>query len=611
LFGKSRKITSIDDFKHCFIACFGDKSSVDKTYFYKMTNYTNEIRLYLFKSYLPGFSILNCCLIICIQLAMTNLNAQKLVTELPIVLKSVGDSLDKYRFTDTLIYLDHLEEVKDMADLREDDQLLSYYYYYKGFYNIDRGRYAHASKIFDQAIKTSLSLEYTDHRLLFQVYYQDAFAKSRTSEKKASRKNYWLCYDHAQYLNDSTSLALASYGITSMLIEMQNFREAKKFGMQTLNIDLALNDSIAISHDLSILANIHFRLKMYDNAFTNYKQARSYNIKNQSLHQYCNITNAIAEVAIQLEKYDDAIMYAKEVMALAEKASLNSYFVRGQVHLAHAQYLKGNIELAERLFDNSLSIAIDKKLLREQIRINFLLGKIVDNNTTSVFYLKTALDIAKSAGYDTYYESIYSELNRRIDRFPFSEDNKKLKNEYIAFLEKNQNENQESVIRGMDDSVEMFSLKEKNTELELAVTRQQLDLASAKYRKRLMFFLLAILGLVFLGFYYFQKQKNRIQALEFTKNIIELENQLSIILKDNTTIALPTIEILNSKLVGYLTNKEYQIISDILDEKTNAEIAKKHSVSINTVKFHLKNIHTKLDTPNKKAVIEKISTMLN
>jgi len=104
----------------------------------------------------------------------------------------------------------------------------------------------------------------------------------------------------------------------------------------------------------------------------------------------------------------------------------------------------------------------------------------------------------------------------------------------------------------------------------------------------------------------FQKQKNKIKSLELSKNIFDLEAQLSKVLQNRVEIKLPSLNILNSKIVGHLTSKEYEITKDILDRKTNKEIAIKHSISINTVKFHLKNIHIKLNTANKKAVIKKI-----
>jgi len=385
-------------------------------------------------------------LLLVILFAIGNTNrsfGQKNVKEPPLIIQSLDDSLDLYRYTDTLKYLSLLDELKHTSDLRDDNQLLSYYHYYCGFYNNDRGRFNEAEVNFDNALSISNSLEFKDYRLLFQVHYQFAFAKSRLDKVEGSRKSYWLCYDHAQYLNDSISLALASYGISSMLIEMNNYREAKTFASQTLAIDLALNDSISISYDYGLLANIYFKLKMYSEAFLNFKNSRSYVIKEKSLHQYCSITNAMSEVSIYLNNYTAAIAYAKEAMDISKNANLTQHYVRAKIHYANADYRSGKVEKAINEFNAILKIAEQKKLIREQIRVNFLLGKLSVDKDLAFFYLKKALKLTKDSGTNTYLESIYKALNK-IELTHNIALKEKLKDEYILFLESGLSENRKS-----------------------------------------------------------------------------------------------------------------------------------------------------------------------
>lgn len=61
------------------------------------------------------------------------------------------------------------------------------------------------------------------------------------------------------------------------------------------------------------------------------------------------------------------------------------------------------------------------------------------------------------------------------------------------------------------------------------------------------------------------------------------------------------------KLYGF-TLKEVEILQDLADKKTNKEIAGKHFISQNTVKYHIKNIFHKLEVKNRKDASQKYLT---
>ncbi len=56
-----------------------------------------------------------------------------------------------------------------------------------------------------------------------------------------------------------------------------------------------------------------------------------------------------------------------------------------------------------------------------------------------------------------------------------------------------------------------------------------------------------------------------------------------------------------------LSPKEYEVLLDIKDGLTNAQIAKKQYLSLSTIKFHLKNIYNKLDVQNRTSAIRKVT----
>lgn len=72
------------------------------------------------------------------------------------------------------------------------------------------------------------------------------------------------------------------------------------------------------------------------------------------------------------------------------------------------------------------------------------------------------------------------------------------------------------------------------------------------------------------------------------------------------TSAYISLDELNKSLEKTVSAKEYEICLDIVEGLSNDEIAKKHYVSINTVKTHLKRIFHKLDLDSR----TKLSSVL-
>ncbi len=67
-----------------------------------------------------------------------------------------------------------------------------------------------------------------------------------------------------------------------------------------------------------------------------------------------------------------------------------------------------------------------------------------------------------------------------------------------------------------------------------------------------------------------------------------------------------TIDTVNSLAVENLSPKEFEILLDLTEGFTNAQIAKKQFISLSTVKFHTQNIYSKLDVRNRTSAIKKV-----
>lgn len=69
--------------------------------------------------------------------------------------------------------------------------------------------------------------------------------------------------------------------------------------------------------------------------------------------------------------------------------------------------------------------------------------------------------------------------------------------------------------------------------------------------------------------------------------------------------------ILNEQLDIPLSEKEFEIILDIYEGKTNKQMAERHAISINTIKTHVQKIYDSLEMHSRSAVIAKLHSMLS
>lgn len=70
------------------------------------------------------------------------------------------------------------------------------------------------------------------------------------------------------------------------------------------------------------------------------------------------------------------------------------------------------------------------------------------------------------------------------------------------------------------------------------------------------------------------------------------------------------LKTINDQIFLKITAKEFEILEDIFEGKTNKQMSEKHFVSINTIKSHVKNLYEKLDTHSRSGTIVRIRELM-
>jgi len=71
-----------------------------------------------------------------------------------------------------------------------------------------------------------------------------------------------------------------------------------------------------------------------------------------------------------------------------------------------------------------------------------------------------------------------------------------------------------------------------------------------------------------------------------------------------------SLEILNQRLPNPLSEKEFDVVSELRLGKTNKEIAQSLFVSVNTIKTHLNRLYAKLDASSRTELLFRVDSLL-
>lgn len=526
---------------------------------------------------------------------------------IPPEIQSLHDSIKKYQQIDSSIAFNYIRQVEALAKRHNDPRLTAWSRYYHANVFAFHSDFDRSAQYFEWVLEDAKQLHPTDHKLLSMTYANYGALLYELGDMQRNQDFNWLTYKHTIPLKDTVELATSYYNIASSLLNLGNYKEASRYAQQALNMDLALKDSLAISQDLGFLANIHFKKKEYDKAAEMYLNCLSFIDTTKHKSNYVILLSALADVYNSNEVYDSAFTTANQAYQLVKDGNDVALILRALIHRSYAQFYLGQREIALNQLEFVSKTAMEKGLYREQIRAHIALGKVSLFPEDRLDYLLKAFQLAKDRNLEEYQSVIYPQIRNNKDAFERNEDWFELQESYIDFLEKRQESNLAASEASLQAMYDLMRIEEENEVLQLRNTNQQISLTNQRYKIYGLIggFLFLISLLLF--WMYRQQNERKIDALQQREQIHQLRTRVfQLMERSDSEINLPDHDTFNKLIPTPLTEKEYEILKDLLARKSNQEMANEHFISINTVKFHLKNIYSKLDVSDRKKVFEKI-----
>lgn len=412
----------------------------------------------------------------------------------------------------------------------------------------------------------------------------------------------------AQAVNDSTEIANQLSQLGDIYGNLGNYQKASRFIDKAYAINFALKDTVALAYDLIDLGDLKCHMGDYNAAIGYYKQGmaikqtkagnhntyalrlgklsdaflRNHQVDSAKKYNEMAIEEALAlQDSLTLAKqwivktrilnytgnFNEALTYGKKCADYFEGFAASQYQVSSAFALADAYQGSSRYSQAEVILDSIIS-----KANRQQLIENLALAY----KKKAELYEKRS-DTKNALHYYKIYQSTRDSIQSRN------------KQQAILTLE------QEYQSSKKEQELDLLRARDKVSQLQLAEERQNIIYLSV---------LLVLIIMISIYIYYTIKKKHQLQNELLTAQVNELRTQIKVALERDTTPLEIDINQFNQTLNTPLSEREFEILNFALTDLSNSEIADKAYVSVNTVKFHLKNVYEKLGVGNRKEALQ-------
>jgi len=466
-----------------------------------------------------------------------------------------------------------------------------------------------------------------EERLNANINYYLGTVLFNIGQFSEAQKYSEIAYEIAKPLNDPELSSYITYDLSSIEYNLGNIDKAVDYGLLAYKFDQVLNDSTAIYFDLNNLAVMYNETKQYDESLNYFKKSESYispqdtQKASKRIVNYENIGNIFSKKFEQNplnKEIDSAEVYFNKALSLSVNNNLEFPRIGVLLGYSNLELLSGNLNLSEQYLKDAQNLITKLKAQKYITRSKALESKIASEKkqySRTLILVNELLDTSKHELSSSLYFQVLKRKSHAL----------KMRGEigeaYLE-LEKYLIEREEFINKESADALQRFRTIYDTDIKEERIKRLEQQQKEEKKRKQVGFSVLLALLILSVGFMLFLRytfqQRRQIKALEYERLLSQRESQIESLQERVSTFverptqdpkkkeALPELTEINESLLTKITEREYDVLQSIEQGLSNKEIAEAHFISVNTVKYHLRNIYTKLDVSNRIQVIQRL-----
>ena len=372
---------------------------------------------------------------------------------------------------------------------------------------------------------------------------------------------------YGETYRDTIALLDAYNNLGIDLYYQDDLAEAEKYFAKYKEVARLFGDSLRLGHAFNNLGLIAAENSDVDAELKLYDQAKSIFLAIGEEEGYANTLLNAGTVYMSLELYEQASDQFNEALAVFKKLAYASAIEHtlqsmGENYLAQGKYL-----MASSVTNEALGVAMENGITQDLPYIYKLLTEIEEANG----------NFKKAFEYQRRYHAIQDSIFNSEKSMQISE----LQTRYET--------------------------EKKQQQIELLTTQNKLSQLSLEKKRREMFVLIFALFLIVVvgGFIvYILINRSRLKERLLLEEVENLRLKINSLVGGTSDGLSIDVDDLNKRLIAPLSEREFEILMLAVSDKNNSEIAEEIFVSVNTVKYHLKNIYEKLGVSNRKEALQ-------
>jgi DNA-binding CsgD family transcriptional regulator/tetratricopeptide (TPR) repeat protein len=426
---------------------------------------------------------------------------------------------------------------------------------------------------------TALVLSRKAHQEIIENHWDSLSARSYLAI--ATSYSFLASYDSSNYYSFQSIKRAEQYGDTLTLIDglnnlgidfmyQEDYVLAFDYFKKVESMSRIYGDSVRWGHALNNLGIIYNYLGKHEKELPYYERSARVFEAIGNAYGMGNAYLNTGTVYTELGDFDQAEEFYEKALKVYHGLDSKSGVQNTLLSMSENKLAAGQLSAALSIAEDALQLAEEQHLVQDKI-----------------FSLELLTDISEKRG---DYESALNFLKKE-----------KAAKEEVFNSEKS---------RQINELQEKYQAEKRQAEIErLSLANELKDANLAEAKTRLYGAItVAILLIVLTAVYYSlrakrmkaEKEAQELQNEALKKRFMELqagpsELSMELDMKD-----------LNFKLNTPLTEREFEVFKLGVEGKSNTEIAEQLFISVNTVKFHLRNSYSKMGVSNRKEAFQHI-----
>jgi len=496
--------------------------------------------------------------------------------------KSLTITSSKLSNSDSLIFVEMQDSLKSNYQNKDNNQLIKL-----------------SNKIISNFPNNSTDIEI---KIAYLHYFKENYYLARYYFRKASEefKSKGMQTEYAEQLSN----------IGVVMEKSGMYPKALDNYLQALTIFEKLKIKIKIARVSSNIGIIYQQLNEDNKSIKYYKIAMNIAEKENNLIVAANCYNNIATYFEEFKQnYDSALFYYNKAKNIYIKTSKSNKLLIIENNIGNNYLLKKEFNIADSIFKSVLQKSIDYGF---ESRITPILNNQAQSYILQKKYAKALSKVNQSLALDKNIQNKELELESLI---LLSEIYKK-QNNYEKYSEiLTQQYDIKEDISGIEQKKQINTLNIKyevdKKESQIQILKLNNDI---KNREILQLWLLIIIVILISigGFivFYLQRKNNKLINAQMRRDIADYINKINRIETQNISKEKEITKNRETQITKRtnefdITDRENDVLLLIAKGYKNAKIAETLFISVNTVKYHTKNIFIKLDVKNRIEAVSK------